>query len=141
MYRPNVASGGQSLIRRSQGGVADRALQLKGNVNFVFPPGRVVIAGGYRGWLSRMVRNRNFWGSSPFLDYRPFFFSFLAHQSRARAKATARARQLLIGYCTRGHTARDNALMTLTPPTATLPDAAFCLYLTGTILERHRIVP
>ena len=47
-YRPNAASGGQSLIRRSQGGVADvdGALQLNGNVNFVFPPGRVVIADG-----------------------------------------------------------------------------------------------
>ena len=31
-----------------------------------------------------------------------------------------------------------DALMILTPPTATLPDAAFGLYLTGTIMQSHK---
>ena len=40
-----------------------------------------------------MVHNRNFWGSSPFLD---LFLFFLANQSGARARAEARAHQLFI---------------------------------------------
>ena len=55
----------------------------------------------------------------------PFsFLFFLAHQSGAN-----RAHQLFIDIA---HVRTQLALMILTPPTATLPDAAFGLYLTGT---------